>query len=411
VFPVPIPNFLYYIDEICRCRIDISNADGQSHQSLQTLEIVGWAFGADPILGITALIDGRAYPVHALTGGIRDDVMNAFPGERYAQRSGFRVVLSLHGTASHLVRLQFLGSSCDQHVDFTVSREQKVSPSAGPDVFDRFVEIAFHGCRLLLPERDHIAQSILAGHEYEPYVMGYLLSLVREDTAFLDVGANVGLFSIPVANLAKRGTVYAIEALARNAKIIARNAELNGLTNIEVIPIGVAEKVGANYWIRQDHSTNNQVRDVPKLLGMDFNSFELIGVAPIDSLVDESRRISLMKIDIEGREYRAFLGAKRLLTDHQPTIFCEYNPAVQRTVSGVEGGALLKLIFDAGYSFEILHRTKPREQVHGSIDQIVDRIDSEWRRHCREERGTHLDLCFVPLAPGEACHRPFAVAQ
>jgi FkbM family methyltransferase len=230
---------------------------------------------------------------------------------------------------------------------------------------------------------------------------------VREDTVFLDVGANLGLFSIPVATRAgQTGKVYAVEALARNAKIIACNAELNGLTNIDVIPIGVAEKIGANYWANQSFSSNNQICDVPKLLGMDFNSFELIGVAPIDSLVDHSHRLSLMKIDIEGREYRAFLGATRVLREHRPTIFCEYNPDAQRAVSGVDGGALLKLIHDAGYCVEILHRTRPREQVHGSLDTITDHINSEWRRHCREEHGTHLDLCFRPLMGDGSCgHR------
>jgi FkbM family methyltransferase len=306
--------------------------------------------------------------------------------------------------------LQFLASIYDHYVDFTVSREQMARSTAGPDVFDRFIEVAFRGSRLLLPEKDHMAQSILAGHEYEPYVMEYLLSLVRENTVFVDIGANVGLFSIPVANLAGGGKVYAVEALARNAKIIARNAELNGLTNIEIIPIGVAEKVGANYWGRQHFSTNNQLHDVPKLLEMDFDSFELIGVAPIDSLVDQSRRVSLMKIDIEGREYRAFLGATRVLRDHRPTIFCEYNPDTQRTVSGVDGAALLKLVHDAGYCIEILHRTRAREQVHGSLDTIADHINSEWRRHCREEHGTHLDLCFLPLVGDGSYRRSFKTA-
>ena len=130
---MPIPNFHHYIDEIFRYSVEITNDDGQPDRTLQTLEIAGWAFGAQPILGIRALVDGVSCPVQAFTGLIRDDVMNAYPGEAHAQRSGFRVALTLHDTVNYTVRLQFLGSICDHHVDFSISEARTACPNAVRD--------------------------------------------------------------------------------------------------------------------------------------------------------------------------------------------------------------------------------------------------------------------------------------
>jgi hypothetical protein len=119
---VPTSDFRYFIDEILRYHADINDVD-KSSRTLQTLQISGWAFGAQPILGISALVDGTPCPVRASTGLIRDDVMKAYPGEVNAQQSGFRVALGLSDTAGHQVRLQFRASNCDQDVAFEISPE------------------------------------------------------------------------------------------------------------------------------------------------------------------------------------------------------------------------------------------------------------------------------------------------
>jgi FkbM family methyltransferase len=272
-----------------------------------------------------------------------------------------------------------------------------MSSSEAIDVFSEFSEVAFRGCRFVLPARDHITECLVAGFGYEAYVMDYLCSFVRTDTVFLDVGANVGLFSLPVASMAPDGLILSVEASQRNAKLILRNAALNGLKNVKVIPIGADSSVGANIVMRQSFTTNNQLLDAAPLAQEPFDRFDVVGVAPLDSLIDHSLHIALMKIDIEGREYRALLGAKRILEEHRPAIFCEYHPSAQKDASGVEGADLIRLIHEAGYGFEILHRSRPREFVDGNLTSIIKKIDDEHSKHRRDDGGTHLDLCLLPL--------------
>ena len=77
---------------------------------------------------------------------------------------------------------------------------------------------------------------------------------------FVDVGANLGLFTLPVAKkLAPGGHVYAFEASDRNANLLQQNAWRNSLQNVTVYPIGLSNYNGCAYSIDSDHTSNNVV--------------------------------------------------------------------------------------------------------------------------------------------------------
>jgi FkbM family methyltransferase len=418
----------------------------------RSLEFTGWAFGADPVCVISTRLNGVPYPSRAAETSMRSDVAAAFPGLAHTETSGFSLHLTLPDDADHDLAICF--KSGEDAVDLSIrirrealagipyvrpntvanlydvlvgqpptsamlnlimrqgsarlynredyiqmisSRPEFRSLLHNSDVFSRFVDVEFSGCSFRLPERDHITLSVIASRSYEPYVIDYLLESLSEGSVFVDIGANMGLFAIPAGKkVGATGKVYAVEALSRNAKIIAVNAELNGLDNVHLLPLGAAEQVGANFWFRQDGSSNNSISDVPRLAGRSFNDFDLIGVAPIDALIPEDEKVDVIKLDIEGREYRALLGAMGIIKASRPMIFCEYNPDSQKAQSGVEGVSLLSLLLDLNYEIEILHRGRPRELVRGSAAAKIEYVTATWDRHHRDEGGTQLDLCFVP---------------
>lgn len=418
----------------------------------RTLHFLGWAFGDGNTCSITVLLDGKPYAAELTANLPRGDVALAFSEYPYSNQSGFKVTVTFLDDFDHDIAIKFECSGDAHQVTSRVLRNppedvnyiestdiEKIyyflcqkNPSVGsvntimrlgagmnfsradyidhitclPDfkqtrstesVFERFVDIDFMGAKMRLPEFDHITKSVRNSGSYEPYVMDYLLSELRPGSVFLDIGANMGLFSIPAALIVgSKGSVFAIEALSRNAKIILINAELNDLQNVHVIPIGASETVGANYWVKQDSSSNNSISEIPRLKNLAFNDFDLIGVAPLDRLLGDTQQVDVIKIDIEGREYRAFLGTMKTIKRCRPVIFCEYNPLAQKEQSDVDGSELLLLLINENYDVEILHRSKARNKIAGEPQEIVALINEEWRRHQEDENGTHLDLCFSP---------------
>lgn len=273
-----------------------------------------------------------------------------------------------------------------------------------PDAFREWGEVMFQGLRLRLPTGDFTYHACRRGR-YEPNVVGPFLDTLRPGMTVVDVGANVGLFSLLGGRaVGQEGRVFAIEALGRNAKIIRVNCELNGASNVEVIPIGLSDRSGADLWIVQNEHTNNMLLDLAQVADLPFDQFELVGVAPLDGLLPKDTWVDVIKIDIEGREHKALLGARRLLERCRPVIFSEYAPPYLRKVSGNEGRDYLLFLQSFGYTIDILHKDAPVETMSGgSADDIADRIDAAWSRE-HEQGGTHLDLrCRPPDGVWPGC--------
>jgi FkbM family methyltransferase len=176
-----------------------------------------------------------------------------------------------------------------------------------------------------------------------------------------------------------------------------KSIKASKLDNIEVLPFGVSDRLGSAL-LPMQRWTNNNALDVTRSVEQDdLDSFDPIPVIPLDSIRAAISPVHIMKMDIEGMEYRTALGAITFLREQNPLVFSEYSPRFQKIGSGVEGAELLLLFVDLGYRIEILHRHAARERI-GTTDrnEVVNHIDSAWRQHVDRDGGTHLDLCFHP---------------
>lgn len=265
------------------------------------------------------------------------------------------------------------------------------------NAFQEWGAVEFKGLHLRLPAGDFTYHACLLGR-YEPHVMAAFLDDLRPGMTVVDVGANVGLFSLLAARaVGPAGHVFAIEALGRNAKIIRVNAELNGVENLTLIPIGLSDRTGSDLWIVQHQNTNNMLYDLAPVAGLPFDDFELIGVAPLDGLLSADTRVDVIKIDIEGREHKALQGAAAIITRDRPIIYSEYAPPYLRKTAGFDGRDYLLFVQSFGYGVEILHKDSPIEAVTGATPHdIAARVDAVYAEE-EARNGTHLDLRFRPL--------------
>lgn len=240
----------------------------------------------------------------------------------------------------------------------------------------------FDGGELIIPEGDWMLQDLVARGEYEPYVIGPFVEAIEPHHTVLDIGANVGVFTVAAARRARR--VIAIEAFAENAKLVAANAARNGLTNVEVWPVAVTDHIEMatfNAW----GASNKVVRPH----GLTMDTLSEVGVCmglPIDLLISE--RIDIVKMDVEGREYAALSGAQNLFRQ-RPLFFIEFSPEFIFDGCGVSSQDFLDLFFGRGYAATILHRDMTREEVGQDSSRLID----AWRSYM-DRQITHLDLMF-----------------
>jgi FkbM family methyltransferase len=258
------------------------------------------------------------------------------------------------------------------------------------DVFAKTKEIEYHGLRFELPENDSIFKEIAASGSYEPYVSHHLFSHIQPGDVFVDVGANLGALSLPVAKLVgTHGRVLAFEASQRNANLLMKNAIVNKLGNVEVFPLGLSDRNGAVISHVSLGTSNKSLIDLPS--SQLQNRMEVIPVVRLDDFFARDCKVSTIKIDVEGFEYKVIRGALETISKWRPKLYLEYSDAFQRSGSGVPGACLLELLVDLEYTPTVLHRDRPPEGIKGDKNSIVVALNNTWEQ-CVSQGGTHVDL-------------------
>ncbi len=168
----------------------------------------------------------------------------------------------------------------------------------------------------LFPEGLRFQLNLDCAHERMAYLMGQyeeetisLLASLWSGGAFLDVGANVGLISVPFTSRIAKATkttnkfVYAIEALSTNYRALCTNIELNNLDHL-IVPINMG--LGAEDKEVQIHveGDNFQRTGTANILPDTFAGVRTaIDIRSIDTLIRKGllpEDITLMKIDTDG---------------------------------------------------------------------------------------------------------------
>jgi FkbM family methyltransferase len=170
----------------------------------------------------------------------------------------------------------------------------------------------------------HAHAGALASGNLEFSVQEALVRRLERGAVMYDIGANLGFFSLVAARLVgPDGRVYAFEPAPDNATAIARNAGLNQLENIVVIPRAVSASAGtARLQVVDDQSWS-----CLEEFGEHPNTERVLEVSTvaIDDLVatGELPPPALVKIDVEGAELAVLEGMAATIERHRPAIVCE----------------------------------------------------------------------------------------
>lgn len=209
---------------------------------------------------------------------------------------------------------------------------------------------------------DRTVQPIVLHGVYESHILPLFRQVVRPGMHVVDIGANVGVYSIAAALNGAR--VTAIDASVENCKILKMNAALNKV-DIAVLPMAVSDTFGMGLFPRNDDS-NKSIRDYTLSMHQ-FDTFDAAFSAPLSAVLGK-QKVDVVKIDIEGREYAALKGADDLFS-HRPVFFMEYSPLLCLHGSGVEGSELLKLFVSRGYTMTFLGLRIPNEELGTDVDK------------------------------------------
>ena len=153
--------------------------------------------------------------------------------------------------------------------------------------------------------------------KYEEFETILFLERLNEKMTVVDVGANIGYYTLLAAKRVKK--VIAIEPDRQCREILKINIEKNNLKNVKIIETAAGSKKEKRVLVRDRDNMGNSHIGTEK--------GEEILLDSLDNILVNEQKIGLIKIDVQGWEPEVILGAKKVLERDRPEMFLEYSPS------------------------------------------------------------------------------------
>lgn len=154
---------------------------------------------------------------------------------------------------------------------------------------------------------------------------------IKSQDIVVDVGANIGIFTVYAAKSAHHGKVYAFEPFPKTFEILNKNVYLNDLKNVEVFKLGIDGRKG----IQRFYSTLFSIFNTsyPELRSDKKHLDEtIINTITINDLFEDLniKKIDFLKMDCEGAEYNAMFNTKQEYFEKIKKIAMELHYPIQK---------------------------------------------------------------------------------
>lgn len=179
---------------------------------------------------------------------------------------------------------------------------------------------------MLLNPTEHIQQQLFWYGYYEKELGDLLRKIVKPNDVFVDIGANIGYFSLLVAHNSSSAKVVAFEPAADLYQKMKDNIALNKIENIMTVNaavgkvneekelfISASDNLGMSSFVQPENYSGKKER---------------VNVVTLDDWFKSSglSKIDIIKLDIEGSEFAAIKGMTQILKEQKPILIVELNP-------------------------------------------------------------------------------------
>ncbi len=229
--------------------------------------------------------------------------------------------------------------------------------------------------RFTVPRNTIFSWHLAKYRSYEAHLTNWIArrAVAAPSGVYVDIGANFGWYSCVMARCCRQpgSNVVAFEPAEENLDLLRLNVATNALeSTVRIVAKGAAQEVGSAALHRAPAGNPGMHSFVP-MPHLDAGSDTLqLPLTTVDSeLKNIDGVVQLIKIDIEGYELDALLGARDTLTRTR-AIVLEYTPAFLRR-AGHDPMDLARLLLDCGFE---LHELQADAPVPLSLAQIQARL-------------------------------------
>ena len=249
------------------------------------------------------------------------------------------------------------------------------------------------GLRLRCHPSSIIALHVVQRSEWHDWdTAKFITSFLRAGDTFVDVGSNIGLYTLPAARIVgETGRVNAVEPSPVNRARLTENLAINHLGDVTVVPCALGQEAGMLTFADDDALAHvclpAEVSDPAAVNGLQ------VPVQTLDAILPQNDdEIALMKVDVEGFEMSVFRGASEAMrAERLPVILFEMNHSLHRY--GLSDAEVFGFLRSAGYEIWRYHhdtRQLLAEPVEGDLVACTKRGRQWIEERVLSEPGSRL---------------------
>jgi len=175
----------------------------------------------------------------------------------------------------------------------------------------------------LTPNNDmYIGKSLEVYGEWSHGELEALAAILNPDDNVVEIGSNIGSHTVFLGrDICPSGKIFAFEPRRIIFQMLCANLALNGVDNVEAYQLGCGDfkqtlKEGSLDFSQPINAGGFSIESIE-------GSSETIDIVKIDDFFDEDTKIALIKADVEGYEYKALLGAEKVISRNRPILYLE----------------------------------------------------------------------------------------
>ena len=216
---------------------------------------------------------------------------------------------------------------------------------------------------MLDPHEDIDGHLLFAPQLYDPYEVGLLQEVIQPGGLFVDIGANIGFYSLVASGLVgPAGRVIAVEAVPSTFEQLKFNIDLNSVSErCTLVNQGVSDREEVLELAVPDGESLYRNRGANSFLHPGSRETTLVDCGPLKQILDDYgvERISAMKVDIEGFEWRVF--SSYLADVPDPASLPQLLVIEQRPNDVARDGDTVRMLIEHGYTY--VHTTRSHNVV------------------------------------------------
>jgi FkbM family methyltransferase len=171
---------------------------------------------------------------------------------------------------------------------------------------------------------------------WEPQLLPWWRRFCRRSSAILELGANVGYFTVQGAKAGPHARYVAVEPYPASAGVCRANLELNKVESVELITaaaVAHAELPAVELHVPWDQLATPTVAfvgtdsELPERMGRRVRQAISVSAVDVRSLL---HGVDLFKLDVEGQEHALLAASREHLRTRKPTVFVEVLPGTAR---------------------------------------------------------------------------------